>query len=98
MLLIVVGTTAVSQAQESMVSNQPTEPLKAYLRSYLSLGGKVPPDKTTRIATVRVKTDNGKPEDIVYVSGQRWCGSGGCTLLLLEPAEFARLNWPTSLI
>jgi hypothetical protein len=86
-LLVVAGATAVSQVQESTASNRPTEPLKAYLRSYLSLGGKVPPDKTTRIATVRVKADNGKPEDIVYVSGQGWCGSGGCTLLLLEPAE-----------
>lgn len=86
-LLMVVGASAVSQVQESTAPNQPTEPLKAYLRSYLILGGKVPPDKTTRIAAVRVKADNGKPEDVVYVSGQRWCGSGGCTLLLLEPAE-----------
>lgn len=22
---------------------------------------------------------------VVYVSGQRWCGSGGCTLLILKP-------------
>jgi hypothetical protein len=53
----------------------------------LSLGGKVSPDTTTRITAVRVNSDNGKAEDVVYVSGQRWCGSGGCTLLILEPAE-----------
>jgi hypothetical protein len=23
--------------------------------------------------------------ELVYVSGQRWCGSGGCTLLILQP-------------
>jgi hypothetical protein len=83
---MVVGATSVSQGQGSEASH-PSEPLKAYLRDYLSLGGKVPPDKTTRITAVNVRTDNGKPEDVVYVSGQRWCGSGGCTLLILEPAE-----------
>jgi hypothetical protein len=24
---------------------------------------------------------------VVYVSGQGWCGSGGCTLLILEPVS-----------
>jgi hypothetical protein len=32
----------------------------------------------------------GKPKrKIVYVSGQGWCGSGGCTMLILEPTESA---------
>jgi hypothetical protein len=53
----------------------------------LSLGREGHPDTTTRVTAVRVDTDNGKGEDVVYVSGQRWCGSGGCTLLILEPAE-----------
>jgi hypothetical protein len=65
----------------------PSGLLKTFLRSYLSLGGKVPPDTTTRITTYSVKTDGGKTEEnIVYVSGQGWCGSGGCTLLILEPS------------
>jgi hypothetical protein len=87
MLLILAGATAVSQGQETSVSSHPSEPLKAYLRDYLSLGGKVPPDTTTRITTVKVKANNGKTEDVVYILGQRWCGSGGCTLLVLEPTE-----------
>ena len=30
---------------------------------------------------------NGKTkEDIVYISGPGWCGSGGCTMLILEPS------------
>ena len=87
MLLIGAGATAVLQGQQTTASNGPNEPLKAYLRDYLSLGGKVPPDATTRITSVKVKTDDGKVVDIVYVSGQRWCGSGGCTLLILEPTE-----------
>jgi hypothetical protein len=54
----------------------------------LSLGGRVAPDTTTRITVASVKTSDGKTdEDIVYVSGQRWCGSGGCTMLILEPTE-----------
>jgi hypothetical protein len=87
MLLILAGATAVSQGQETSVSSRPNEPLKAYLRDYLSLGGKVPRDTTIRITTVKVKADDGKAEDVVYISGEGWCGSGGCTLLMLEPTE-----------
>ncbi len=86
-LMMMIGAIVSSQGQESTASSHPSEPLKTYLRGYLSLGGKIPPDTTTRVTTVRVETDNGKGEEVVYVSGQRWCGSGGCTLLILEPAE-----------
>jgi len=86
-VILVAGSTGVSQAQDSAAVRQTAEPLKAFLRSYLSLWGKVSPDKTTQITAVTVKTNSGKPEDIVYVSGQDWCGSGGCTLLILEPSE-----------
>ncbi len=73
------GGTSISDAHSGS--------LKAFLRSYLSLGGRIPPDATTRITTYRVKTGEGKTEeDIVYVSGQGWCGSGGCMLLIVEPS------------
>lgn len=85
-LLVAVGTV-VTQGQEAKPSNLPSEPLKAYLRNYLTLGGKVPPDVTTKVSAVRVKTEDGGTEDVVYVSGQRWCGSGGCTVLILAPLE-----------
>ncbi len=88
--LTIASTIVFSPGQQATASNRPSEPLKTYLRSYLSLGGKVPPDKTTRITAVSVKTDDGKTEeDIVYISGQGWCGSGGCTMLILEPSESA---------
>lgn len=71
---------------QTTASSRPNEPLKAYLRSYLSHEEKLPPDTTTRITTYSVKAGDGKTEeDIVYVSGQGWCGSGGCTMLILEP-------------
>lgn len=86
--LMMTGTTWLSVGQQSVASNVPSERLKAYLRSYLTLGGKVPSDTTTRATAFSVKTDNGKiEENIVYVSGQGWCGSGGCTMLVLEPTE-----------
>lgn len=87
LVLAMSGVTVLLPGQAT-ASYRPNEPLKAYLRSYLSLGGKVPPDTTTRITVASVKTDDGKTdEDIVYVSGQRWCGSGGCTMLILEPTK-----------
>ncbi|QNI31356.1 hypothetical protein H7849_20065 [Alloacidobacterium dinghuense] len=87
-LLMMTGTTWLSLGQQVVASNGPSGPLKAYLRSYLSLGGKVPPDTTTRVTAFSVKTDDGKTKEyIVYLSGQGWCGSGGCTMLVLEPIE-----------
>lgn len=51
-------------------SDVPNGSLKAFLRSYLSLDGRVPPDTTTRITTYGVKKrGEDTEEDIVYVSG-----------------------------
>jgi hypothetical protein len=87
-VLPMAGVTALLHGQQATASNRPSERLKAYLRSYLRPNGRVPPDATTRVSAVRIKTDGGKAEeDIVYVSGQRWCGSGGCTMLILEPTQ-----------
>lgn len=86
-LLMLAGSSAFSQMQESITPSSQSEALKTYLRGYLSLGGKVHPDTTTRITTARVKISGGNVEDLVYVSGQRWCGSGGCMLLILEPSD-----------
>jgi hypothetical protein len=56
----------------------------------LSVGGKIAPDKTTRIAVFSLKTNGEESEeDIVYVSGQGWCGSGGCTMLILQATKSA---------
>ena len=43
-------------------------------------------DKAMRYSFARVSLDGTRPRQIlVYISGQGWCGSGGCTALLLEP-------------
>ena len=72
-LLIVAGTTVVLQGQQAAAFNRPSEPLKAYLRTYLSLGGKVAPDTTTRITAHSVQSGHGKPEEdiIILVTGCR---------------------------
>lgn len=62
------------------------EGLKTFLRSYLNSGGDLP-DKTTRVSIVSVPLESRATEEqIVYVTGRGWCGSGGCTLLILEPS------------
>jgi hypothetical protein len=63
------------------------ESLKSFLQSYL---GKPYPtfeqEKATRYSSAFVDLkDDGTEEVIVYVSGRTWCGSGGCTMLILAP-------------
>ncbi len=54
--------------------------LQRYLRDPLGF------DTSTRIAVASVATKGSESKEfIVYVSGENWCGSGGCTLLVLTP-------------
>jgi len=41
-------------------------------------------DRTTRYSVAQVSINNGPAMKLVYLSGQSWCGSGGCTALLLK--------------
>ena len=52
--------------------------LKRYLQS-------LDADKSTRyIAAFKKLNSSGKLEAIVYLSGENWCGSGGCNTLILD--------------
>ena len=63
----------------------PRESLKRFLQDYLKHHG-FPDDKTTRFTAASADlNDDGKPELVVYITGQTWCGSGGCNLLILTP-------------
>jgi hypothetical protein len=59
--------------------------LKQFLQRYVGL----PPDeieKGTRYSAAFVDLrDEGDQEVIVYLSSDGWCGTGGCTLLILAP-------------
>jgi hypothetical protein len=75
--------------QGDAASNNPSEALKEFLRSYLNPG---PGDhkETIRITVVSVKTeDKAGEEEIVYISGPQglWCGTGGCNMLIVEPFQ-----------
>jgi hypothetical protein len=66
---------------------RPTASEKAAIRSFLADQFRKEdstPDKTTRYNLVLVDLNgDGKPEAVVYVSGNSWCGSGGCNMLVL---------------
>jgi hypothetical protein len=81
-----IGASFGQQGDAS--SNNPSEALKAFLRSYLNPQQKDEIKDTTQITVVSVKTeDKAGEEQVVYVSGQGWCGSGGCTMLIVEPFQ-----------
>ena len=43
-------------------------------------------DKTTRFTSAIIQSEGTtKGEIVVYISGESWCGSGGCRLWILEP-------------
>jgi len=56
------------------------------------------PDRSTRYSTAIIRLKGTTTEDVaVYISGPGWCGSGGCTLLMLnaEPSSFKVLGQTT---
>lgn len=61
--------------------------LRAFLQHYLRRPP-VAPDRTTRYSLVwaDLKDDKSKYA-ILYITGQSWCGSGGCTLLIIAPDD-----------
>lgn len=75
----------LAQSQQESGSAIPTaeESLKMFLQGYLR-GPSLRHDNTTRYSVAFVDLNgNGTSEAIVYVTGQRWCGSGGCLTLIL---------------
>lgn len=54
--------------------------LKAFVQNYV----KPSPDTTLRVSVATVDlAGDGRKETLVYLSGQDWCGTGGCPLLVL---------------
>ncbi len=68
-------------AAESAVSSVT---LKAFLQERFRGEGQIE-DRSTRFVAAPVSLDEKTPMELVYVLGQRWCGSGGCTAFLLKP-------------
>lgn len=80
------AVTAQSQTSHQKL-NDGRESLDIFLRRYLtdSLDG---PDTSARVSSAVVRRPEGTVEAIVVFLVSRWsCGSGGCALLVLEPAD-----------
>ncbi len=73
-----------AQGQHQLKSKQ-DDSLKMFLRDYLA-GSRSDDREPTRYVPAFVDLkDDGIQEVIVYLAGDRWCGSGGCTALILIP-------------
>lgn len=79
-------TAALSTSVASPGAENSSAGLKAFLTTYLHVTA-VPADdgfKTRYAVAWKDLNGDGRPEAIVYLTGAEWCGSGGCTLLVLE--------------
>jgi hypothetical protein len=92
-LLFVLCATSIATAQSK------PDHLAEFLQDYL---GKPYPlfeqEWATRYSSALVDLkDDGTKEVIVYVTGRAWCGTGGCTMLILTPeGEFYRVITKTT--
>jgi hypothetical protein len=57
--------------------------LRKFLDTYIQDGK----DETRFFSAPVDLHGNGKPQQIVYLTGNGWCGSGGCTALVVAPEE-----------
>jgi len=80
-LLAVLCTTSLTTAQSK------PDRLAEFLQSYVrELNPPFEQQGETRYSSAFVDLrDDGTKEVIVYLSGGGWCGSGGCTMLILAP-------------
>lgn len=88
--LLLAGQPALASTRVAKAASPTAEntagPLKAFLRTYLratAVRGDVVHKTRYAVAWKDLNRDGG-PEAIVYLMGDEWCGSGGCTLLVLE--------------
>jgi len=81
--------SAPSPATHAQQTPAAEDALTSFLRRYLTVPS-LPDDKTTRYCDASIDLNaDGVSEIIVYVTGQGWCGSGGCVTLVLAQADSA---------
>jgi hypothetical protein len=82
--LMVLASTCLAQPQHRLSSDQ-VNSLKKFLQNYV---GNSDDDRTTEYSSAFVDLrDDGTQDVIVYLTGDGWCGSGGCTTLILVPKD-----------
>src|SRR3954447_9430034 len=83
-IVSIASLCAQEQKQPAAASSTMKTFLEETLRRYLKRPG-LEDDQSTRYLYAFVDLNNdGTQEAIVYVTGQRWCGSGGCPTLILS--------------
>jgi len=82
--LLGVCPPCVAQAPAPGTPATETVALRHFLVAFLRRGS----DASTRYSVGLVRGAGGATEEIVvYVTGTSWCGSGGCTVLVLQPHD-----------
>lgn len=80
---ILVANSPAQDRQQSSAKLQ--QSLKAFLQMYVSSSLPLGGDRSTHYAAAFSQLTTGPSDAIVYLSGNEWCGSGGCTTLVLAP-------------
>lgn len=79
---IVCGASTSFAAASAAGGHDTPHSLKPFLRTYLSKG---PGNSgSTRVSIVGAHLGGRGHQALAYLNGTDWCGSGGCTLLVLE--------------
>jgi hypothetical protein len=83
---VIEAAPRIVRAQQPPGADQENA-LKGFLQNYLSSQNLGQAKETHyQPAFVDLK-DNGKLDAVVYLTGNGWCGSGGCTTLILSPKD-----------
>lgn len=82
--LVACATALLLSPTDFAHTTTQVDPLRRFLSVYLA-NPNLGVDETTRYLPISVKlSDRGSEQILAYVTGRSWCGSGGCTLLVLE--------------
>ena len=76
-------TNCEALSQQLAITSASDESIRTFVRGYVKADSS---DKEMVYSRALVDlNDDGTNEAIVYLGGHEWCGSGGCTMLLLRP-------------
>ena len=87
LFLAAVTCAGVLAGPPRLVASEPgvdVGALRAFLQQALDLGEDEPDELTVRFVAVAADLNgDGLPEYVVYLIGNPWCGTGGCTVWIL---------------
>jgi hypothetical protein len=83
-LTLAVFAQSTPAAAQSSAKDAPEPAIASFLKSYVSTSLLPHDDASYAYSIVRLSGRKAK-EVIVYLTGRNWCGSGGCTALILVP-------------